>query len=98
MTAVETIRFRLREGVADSDFLRRNRGVEDNYMSRRPGFRSRETARGEDGEWLVVVHWDSGEAAQATMGAFFAAPEAQEFLDAVDKASASSVRYELVDY
>lgn len=67
-------------------------------MSLRPGFISRETSLSDDGEYLVVVHWASAEAAQDTMGSFFTAEETQSFLDAVDKSTVSSGRYELVDY
>ena len=92
---VETIRFKLRDGVRDADFHRLNQRVEDEYMALRPGFLSRETSRSSDGEYLVVVHWASKEAAQATMGAFFSAPETQGFLGAVDTGSVTSGSYAL---
>lgn len=98
MSTVETIRFRLRAGIEDSDFLVRNYTVETQYMMRRPGFLSRETAHSDDGEWLVAVHWASVEDADETMGAFFGAPETQGFLDAVDKATVQSGRYQVVDH
>jgi len=98
MQTVETIRFHLLDGISDEDFLRRNRRVEDGYMSLRKGFRSRSTARSADGEWLVTVHWESSADADATMASFFGAPETQEFLAAVDKKTVSSGRYEQVDY
>jgi heme-degrading monooxygenase HmoA len=97
MTTVETIRFQLNDGVNDADFLRRNFKVENEYMARRPGFRSRQTARSEAGEWLVTVHWATVQDAEATIAAFFGAPEAQDFLEAVDKSTVSSGRYELVE-
>jgi hypothetical protein len=90
---VETIRFKLRDGVCDADFRRLNQRVEDEYMALRPGFLSRETSRSADGEYLVVVHWASREDAQATMGAFFAAPETQGFLGAVDTSTVRSGSY-----
>ncbi len=49
-----------------------------------------------DGEYLVTVHWATREAAQATMGAFFSAPETQGFLGAVDTGTVESGSYELV--
>lgn len=98
MDTVETIRFQLREGVTDDDFLRRNRKVENEYMALRQGFRSRRTARADTGEWLVFVHWASTADADATMNSFMAAPETQEFLAAVDPQTVSSGRYQLVEY
>jgi hypothetical protein len=97
MTTVETIRFHLRDGVPDSDFLRHNHEVEARYMALRPGFVSRQTARGGNGEWLVVVHWATEEDADATIKAFFGAPETQGFLGVVDVSTVASGRYELVE-
>jgi hypothetical protein len=98
MATVETIRFHLNEGVDVSDFLKRNRKVEDEYMRLRPGFVSRQTALSEDNEVLVTVTWASDADADATMGAFFGAPETQDFLAAVDKTTVSSGRYAVVQY
>lgn len=97
MAIVETIRFRLRDGISDADFLRRNFRVENEYMARRPGFRSRQTARSEDGEWFVMVQWANEKDAEATINAFFGAAETQEFLAAVDTSTVSSGRYQLVE-
>jgi hypothetical protein len=98
MSTVETIRFHLREGVKDADFQILNRTVEDEYMAKRPGFVSRTTARSADGEYLVTVHWETVEAAEATIGQFFGAPETQGFLGAVDVSTVQSGRYELVPH
>jgi heme-degrading monooxygenase HmoA len=96
MSGVETVRFRLKDGVAESEFLRHNRKVEEEYLVRRPGFQSRQTARGEDGEWLIIVHWASTEDAEATMSEFSAAPEAEELLAAIDYESLSASSYSVV--
>ena len=98
MSTVETIRFKLREGVEHADFLRRNHTVETEYMERRPGFKSRQTAVSDDGEYLVQVQWATVEDADATISAFFGAPETQDFLAAVDVSTVASGRYQLVDY
>jgi len=95
---VETIRFKLRAGIDETDFLKRNYRVENEYMARRPGFQSRETARSADGEFLVTVHWASRQDAEATIGAFFGEPETQEFLAAVDVSTVSSGSYEKIEY
>jgi len=97
MTTVETIRFKLRAGLEDADFIKRNQKVENEYMALRPGFRSRETSRSADGEWLVIVHWATEEDAKATIAAFFGAPETQDFIAAVDTSTVSSGSYALVE-
>jgi hypothetical protein len=98
MSTLETIRFQLNDGVVESQFLQLNRKVEDDFMARRPGFRSRQTGRGPDGEWFVSVQWASAADADATGAEFFGAPETQAFLAVIDKATVSHGYYELVDY
>jgi hypothetical protein len=98
MSTLETIRFQLRDGVGESQFLRLNRQVEDDFMARRPGFRARQTARGKDGEWLVSVQWATAADADATGAAFFGAPETQDFLSVIDAETVSHGYYELVNY
>lgn len=93
MTTVETIRFHLRDSIDDDEFRELNQLVETEYMAKRPGFRSRETLRSEDGEWLVIVHWASEEDAKATIDQFFHAPETQRFIAAVDTTTVASGRY-----
>jgi hypothetical protein len=97
MSTFETIKFRLLDGVDESYFLQVNRRVQEEYMAKRPGFRTRQTARADDGEWFVLVQWASSDEADATMKSFFGAPETQDFLAVVDKTSVSSGRYELVE-
>ncbi|QQQ79645.1 FAD-binding oxidoreductase [Saccharothrix sp. 6-C] len=99
MTAtVETIRFKLRPGVTDAEFQQRNLKMQREYMELRPGFVSRETSRSDEGEYLVVVHWSNAEDADATIQAFFGAPETQDFLASVDVTTVASGRYEVVKY
>ena len=97
MATIETIRFKLREGVRESDFVTFNREVQTEYMELQPGFISRESSLSDDGEWLVVVHWASDEDATATINAFYGAPQAQAFLGAVDVDTVVSARYHLVE-
>jgi heme-degrading monooxygenase HmoA len=98
MTTVETIRFKLRDGISDDDFRRRNHQVETEYMAKRPGFIARETTRSDEGEYLVIVHWASAEDAEKTIAAFFGAPQTQSFIAAVDVSTVSSGRYTAVQH
>jgi hypothetical protein len=54
------------------------------------GFVRRTTARGENGEWLVVTLWSSAAEADA-------APAATDFMALVDPASVSLQRYATLD-
>lgn len=97
MSVLETIRFHLREGVSDEDFLGRNQTVEREYMAKRPGFSARWTSKSATGEWLVVVRWNSVAEAEATINEFLKAPQTQEFLAVVDPSTVSLGHYELVE-
>ncbi|WP_116201224.1 cupin domain-containing protein [Amycolatopsis circi] len=96
MSTIETIRFKLRPGVSESAFRALNHEVETRYMAQRPGFRARETALSDDGEWFVSVHWATAEDAKRTVDAFFTAPETQKFLAAVDVSTVASGSYQLL--
>jgi hypothetical protein len=56
---IETHTFRLADGVAEAEFLAADKRVQETYNARRSGFVRRTTARGRDGEWIVVVLWAS---------------------------------------
>ena len=56
MATIETIRFKLREGVRESDFVTFNREVQTEYMELQPGFRWVELAfPGGEGASLSLV-------------------------------------------
>lgn len=94
-TIIEIVTFHLRDGVDEKQFLAENENVEKNHVVKQPGFISRETARGEDGEWLVVVHWQSAKDADASMNSFAAAPSAKTFMSFIDDATMKMKRYDL---
>lgn len=94
-TVVEIITLRLGDGVEDTQFLAANQRVESEHVVRQPGFVSRQTARGDDGEWLVIVHWTSPDAADASMATFTSAPATQDFMASIDDSSLAFKRYTL---
>jgi hypothetical protein len=62
---IEIMRFRLSD-VADEDaFLEADREVQSEFAYQQPGLLRRTTARGEQGEWVVVDLWRSVEEAEA---------------------------------
>ncbi len=93
MAVVEIVTLRLRDGASDAQFLAANRRVESEHVERQPGFVSRQTARGDNGEWLVVVHWASRAAAEASMASFAAAPATADFMAVIDASSMNMKRY-----
>lgn len=96
MATIEIVTFHLKDGVERDTFLTQNRNVEQNLVSKMPGFVSRETAVNDDGEVVVVLHWESPEAAQGSMDKFVPAPESQDFQALIDMDTFKMTRYEKV--
>ncbi|MGH7185978.1 MAG: antibiotic biosynthesis monooxygenase family protein, partial [Pseudomonadota bacterium] len=63
------------------------------HVSKQPGFLSRESAPGKDGEWLVIVHWRSIADADASMASFANARAAGVFMSMIDPSSMVMKRY-----
>jgi hypothetical protein len=51
--------FRLKDDVSEADFLAANERLQTEFVYLQPGFVRRTTARGKDGEWLVIGVWGS---------------------------------------
>lgn len=69
-TAIEIVTFKLKAGIAATEFAPIGKAAEREHVARQPGFVSRESAHGADGadgEWLVIVHWRSAKDADASM-------------------------------
>lgn len=90
---IEIVTFHLTDGADQADFLVKNKDVENNFVSQMPGFKSRETAVNEDGEVVVVLHWEKPESAQGSMDKFVPAPETQDFQKLINMDTFKMVRY-----
>jgi antibiotic biosynthesis monooxygenase (ABM) superfamily enzyme len=90
---VETVNFRLKPDTDEQEFLEQNRRVEQNFVSQQPGFISRETAKSEEGDYIVVLHWERPEDAQASMDKFLAAPDTKDFTALIDLDTFKMTRY-----
>lgn len=91
---IEVVTFKLRAGVTAAEFAPIDKAVEREHVARQPGFVSRESAHGPDGEWLVIVHWRSAKDADASMTSFEKAPAAAPFMSKVEPSTMSMKRFE----
>lgn len=91
---VEIVTMNLAEGVTPQEFEPVDKAIEDEHVSKQPGFISRQAAFA-DGKWAVVINWESAEAAQASMDSFASAPAAEKFMSMIDTSSLSMKRYDL---
>ena len=90
---IEIVTLKLKDGVTYADFAPIDNAVKIEHVSKQPGYVSRESASGQDGEWLVIVHWSSEEEADASMASFSAAPAAGKFMDMIDASTMTMKRY-----
>jgi hypothetical protein len=59
MAVIDITTFRLAGGVDDDAFLVADERVRTGVLYRQPGVVRSTTARGDDGEWAIVVLWRS---------------------------------------
>lgn len=91
---VEVVTFKLKAGVAPAEFAPIDKAVEREHVAKQPGFVSRESAHGADGEWLVILHWRSAKDADASMATFEKAPAAAQFMSKIEASTMSMKRYQ----
>ena len=97
MAVVELHTFRLRPDADEAEFRAADYRVQTEFIPNHPGFLRRTTARGGDGDWLVVVLWGSEADAEASLQRAAADPVAGAFLAFVEPDSYSTARYATLD-
>ena len=98
MALIEIQRFRLVDDATDeAAFLAADRQVQIEFAYQQPGMVRRTTARGADGEWLVVTMWASAEDADAATSRAGSHAAVAAFRALVDGASLSTDRYTTLD-
>ena len=90
---VEVVTFQLKPGTTPGEFRELDRAVEVEYVSRQPGFISRESAVSEDGQWLVIVHWASAQDPEQSMARFSSAAATVTFMANLDPDTMIMKRY-----
>jgi len=96
MATVEVIHFRMAQGADEQEFIREDERVGREYTPKQPGFVGRESAKNDQGDWVVIVHWEDAGSAEASMQKFPNDPTAKRFIELMDSDSFSMIRYEVV--
>lgn len=91
---IEVATFKLKPGVSYQEFAPIDQAVKDQHVSKQAGYLSRESGAGENGEWGVIVHWQSAADADASMKSFMSAKAAQSFMLKVDASTMVMKRYQ----
>lgn len=83
---IEVVRFRTNKGVSEAAFAESAKTV-NAFLQNCPGFIARRLSRGEDGEWIDHVEWQTMEAAKKASEAFMQRSDLAGFVSAIDEAS-----------
>jgi hypothetical protein len=84
--ALEVVAVKLK-AASDMDAFRKNDMLVAEWVSKQPGFISRETATGPDGEWFTIVHWASLKDAENAGAAFMKSEQAKTAMSMIDQNS-----------
>jgi hypothetical protein len=91
---IEITRFRLRPDVNENEFRQADARLQAHFAYQQPGLVRRTTARGQDGEWLVIDLWRSRPEADASVSRRVNDPSVQAFLGFLDESTILASRYD----
>jgi hypothetical protein len=94
---VEILRFRLSAGADETAFREADKRLQTGFAYQQPGMIRRTTARGGDGEWVVIDLWNSEADADRCDQVWGKDPMTAEFMKFVDQSSLSTRRFETLD-
>ncbi len=55
----EVVNFTITPGITDEGFVQCVHKLEENFHKTLPGYIDSELAKGKDGQWAMVMHWES---------------------------------------
>ena len=84
ISTLELVTFQAVSGASDEDLIDKAFKLTP-ILATMPGFVDRHFAKGEDGEWIDAVIWNSHENAKAAAKAVMEVPEAQPFFSLIDR-------------
>jgi hypothetical protein len=94
---IEIMRFRLAPGCDEAEFIAADRRLQQEFAYQQPGLLRRTTARGADGDWLVIDLWHSAAEADACATRWDSDPVVAAFMALVDASSVTSERFRQLD-
>lgn len=80
---METVTFKLKEGVTREDF-REAAGRMNEFLATQPGFVSRRLSCNEDGEWIEQIEWSDIVSAKSAAAVIGNVESNRPFLSAID--------------
>lgn len=93
MKVIELLRFKLADAVSDEQFVNESRVVEAELLARHSGIISIEMAHSANGEWLLIIQWESLYYANASLCFSDSWMAAKKLLFLIDLNSIDLARY-----
>lgn len=94
-TIMEVTTFKIQDHVNPTEFEARDLQIEGDFTSLQPGFIRRQSGVNEEGEYLVIVYWESISDADASMNKFMTAKPVADYAQMIDGPSMKMSRYTL---
>ena len=91
----EVITAKLQDGADADGFVAADQALEEDYIVKQPEFIAREVGVAEDGEWLIVIHWETAEDSAASIAAFEEAPGVESFMSFLDAETMAIAVYDI---
>ncbi|SOE17487.1 hypothetical protein SAMN05877838_2387 [Hoeflea halophila] len=83
---IETVIFRLNDGVSQQEFAKLAHSIND-FVAKRDGFIARRLSSSDDGLWIEHVEWATHDAAMAAAAAIENEPGLEPVMKAIDGAT-----------
>ncbi|MEL7146204.1 MAG: hypothetical protein AAFO69_07535, partial [Bacteroidota bacterium] len=90
---LEVTTFNIKTTTNASTFHKLDGEVEARFTSKQPGFMKRQSAVNEQGEYVVLVYWNTIEQAEASMNKFMSDESVASYASMIDGATMNMSRY-----
>lgn len=92
MAFVEIARYRLQEGADEATLTEAEEEIQLTVGPSHPGYVSRNLLKGEDGTYVLIMHWQNRQAAETWNATLFGSKAGQKLGPLVDGSSMSMER------
>jgi heme-degrading monooxygenase HmoA len=96
MATVEIAQFKLKSDADEAAFIAAEHLIAKGIILQQPGFISREMTKGADGQWLLIMRWESVAAVEAWGPKLMQDPSAPAFVSQLEFSSMHKAYYESV--
>lgn len=96
-TVLEVTTFKTKSTANTSTFNNLDAEVENNFTSKQPGFIKRQSGINENGDYVILVYWETLQNAQASMEKFMSDASVAEYASMIDGATMKMSRYVIDD-